>query len=69
MPRSDGVVFVFYDFETEQNTNRIDTSFKHVPIVLCVQQFCTVCDDEAYVEFDYRRCGKKNRSFWLDPVW
>ena len=45
--RSDRVLFVFYDFETTQNTKCTDTSFEHVPNLVCVQHFCAVCEDDA----------------------
>lgn len=62
---SEKVLFVFYDFETTQNTECTDTSFKHVPNLVCVQQFCTVCEDVDEVEMDCRRCGKKSAvSVW-----
>jgi len=41
VPRSDKVIFVFYDFETTQDTKCTDTSFNHVPKPVCVRQFCT----------------------------
>jgi hypothetical protein len=49
------------------NTKCTNTSFKHAPNLVCVQQFCTVCEDEADVEVDCQRCGKRKHSFWLDP--
>jgi hypothetical protein len=36
-PRGDEVLFVFYDFETTQVTKSTDTSFEHVPNLVCVQ--------------------------------
>jgi len=36
---SDKVLYVFYDFETTQNTKYSDTATLHVPDFVCVQQF------------------------------
>jgi hypothetical protein len=67
-PRSDKVLYVFYDFETTQDTKRSDTSFEYVPNLVCVQQFCAVCEDNVDVEVDCPRCCKRMHSFLTDPV-
>jgi len=36
---SDKVLYVFYDFETTQNTKYSDKATLHVPDLVCVQQF------------------------------
>ena len=41
LPPSDGVLYVFYDFETKQNTQYSDTAEVHVPNLVCIQQFCS----------------------------
>ena len=67
-PAVDMVFYVFYDFETSQNTEYADEANLHVPNLVCVQQFCSRCED---VE-DARECvrfGTKRHSFWQDPVW
>jgi hypothetical protein len=38
-PHSDKVLFIFCDFETRQNKNCSETSFEHMPNLVCVQQF------------------------------
>jgi hypothetical protein len=39
---SDGVLYVFYDFETTQNTRYSDgVATLHVPNLVCLQQFCS----------------------------
>jgi len=43
LPRSD-VLFIFYDFETTQDTMVSDSATLHVPNVVCLQQFCTQCE-------------------------
>jgi hypothetical protein len=39
-----------------------------VPNLVCVQQICALCKDDTDLERDCQRCGKRKRSFWLDPV-
>jgi len=41
---SDKVLYVFYDFETTQNTKYCDKATLHVPDLVCVQQFCSQCE-------------------------
>ena len=41
---SDGVLYVFYDFETTQNTRYSDSGATlHVPNLVYLQQFCLRC--------------------------
>ena len=54
-PRSDKVLFIFYDFETTQDTKRSDNSFEHVPNLMLVQKFCAMCEDDSYMDVDCRR--------------
>ena len=44
LPRSDNVLFVFYDFETTQYTKVTDSATLHVPNLVCLQQVCTHWD-------------------------
>ena len=37
LPPSDGVLYVFYDFETMQNTRYSDTAKVHIPNLVCIQ--------------------------------
>ena len=41
---SDGVLYVFYDFNTTQNTRYSETAKEHVPYLVCIQQFCSLCE-------------------------
>ena len=66
--RSDNVLFVFYDFETTQDTKVSDSATLQVPNLVCVQQFCTQCEISADVDEDCERCGKRKHSFWDDPI-
>jgi len=65
--KCDEVLSVFYHFETTQNTSYMDEAKLHVPNTVCVQQFCSRCED---VEDggDCVRCGKWKPSFWEDPI-
>ena len=57
-PSSDKVLYVFYDFETMQDTKCGENWYEHVPNLVCVLQFCAVCEDESDMDVDCRRCGK-----------
>jgi hypothetical protein len=61
LTRSDNVRFVFYDFETTQNTRYSDSATEHVPFLVCVQQFCKVCETLDYTDDNSERCGKRKR--------
>ena len=41
---SDKILYVFYDFETTQNTKYSEKATLHVPDLVCVQQFCSQCE-------------------------
>ena len=68
LPRSDDVLFVFYDFETTQDTKFSETANEHIPILGCAQHFCSVCEMQEDIEMDCDRCGRTNHSFYDDPV-
>ena len=59
---SDKALYVSYDFETTQNTVYTAEGKLHVPIIVCVQQFCSRCEDVEDEE-DCVRCGKRKHSF------
>ena len=66
---SDKVLFVFYDFETTQDTRISDTATQHVPNLVCIQQFCSECENVEDIEQDCPRCGTRKHTFWeADPV-
>ena len=66
-PAGDKVLYVFYDFETTQNTSYTDAAKLHLPNLVCVQRFCSRCQNEKD-GVDCVRCGRRKRSFWQDPV-
>ena len=66
-PAGDQVLYVFYDFETSQNTEYADEAKLHVPNLVCVQQFCSRCED-AEDACDCVQYGTRRLSFWQDPV-
>jgi len=65
---ADNVLFVFYDFETSQDTKISETAKLHVRILVCLQQFCTACEMQDDYEQDCERCDKRQHSFFEDPV-
>jgi len=48
-PAGHMVQYVFYDFETTRNTRYTDEANLHVPNLVCVQQFCSRCEDDQEV--------------------
>jgi hypothetical protein len=50
LPRSENMLFVFYDFETMQDTRLTDSATLHVPNLVCLQQFCSRCENEADID-------------------
>jgi len=64
---SDKVLYVFYDIETTQNTKYSDKATLHVPDLVCVQQFCSQCEDAEYCG-EFVRCGQRKHSLWDDPL-
>ena len=68
LPRSDNVLFVFYDFETTQDPRLTESSTVHIPNLECIQHFCTVCENDPDFDAACVRCGKRQHAFWDDPV-
>jgi len=68
LPRSDSVLFVFYDFETTQDTKFSDLATLNVPNLVCLQQFCTTCKMSTDINEDCEPCGRRKHSFWNDPI-
>jgi hypothetical protein len=69
VPLGDRVLYVYYDFETTQNTPYMnsDKATVHVTNPVCVNQRCSLCESSDDVTQDYARCGKRRHS-WEDPV-
>jgi hypothetical protein len=59
---------VFYDFKTTQYTKFSEIATQHVPNFVCLEQFCSQCENESDTNVDCRRCGKRMHSFFDDPV-
>ena len=68
MPSGDVVLYVFYDFGTTQDAKINESARLHVPILVCLQQFCTACEMQDDDKQDCSRCGKRRHSFFEDPV-
>jgi len=66
LPRGD-VLFVFYDFVTTQDTKFSDKATVHIPMLVCLQQFCTDCEMQDDIDMDCARCRRRH-SFFEDPV-
>jgi hypothetical protein len=41
---------------------------EHIPRLVCLQQFCSQCENETDIIVDCVRCGKRRHSFFYDPV-
>jgi hypothetical protein len=67
LPHSD-VLFVFYDFETTQDTKFSENATENIPNLVRVQQFCSLCEMQDDIDIDYERCGKRRHSFFDDPA-
>ena len=61
---SERVMYVFYDFETTHNTKLSDRTNEHVPNPVCLQQFCSKCENISDIEQDCIQCCKRIHSFW-----
>ena len=63
----DKVLYVFYNFDTTQNMRYSDKATLHVPDQVCVQQFCSQCEN-AEDAGDCLRCCQRKHSFSDDPI-
>ena len=68
LPRSDDVLYVFYDFETTQDTNFSDSATVHAPNLVHIQQFCSLCETQVDMDEDCKSWGKIKHSIFEDPV-
>ena len=68
LPRSDNVLFAFYDFETTQNTRLTASATVHIPNLVRLQHFCALCEKEPDIDVNCVRCGRRRHAFFTDPV-
>jgi len=68
LPRSDDVLFVVYDFETTQDTKISDSATVHIPNLVCLQKFCSLCEMQPDIDVDCEHYGKRKHSFFDDPI-
>jgi hypothetical protein len=59
---------VFYDFETTQDTKFSDKATAHIPMLVCLQQFCTACKMQDDIDMDCAHCSRRLHSFFEDTV-
>jgi len=62
------VLFVFYDFETTQDTKYSDSATVHVQNLVCLQQFCSKFEIIQDINIECERCGRRKHTFWDNPV-
>jgi len=62
------VMYVFYDFETTQDTKSSVKSNEHAPNLVCLLQLFSKYENVLDIGQDCIRCGKRIHSFWDDPV-
>ena len=62
------VFYVFYTFDTSQNTEYADEAKLHVPNLVSVQQFCSRYE-EVEDGCDSLRSGTRKHSLLQDTVW
>ena len=65
LPAGGRVLYVFYDFETKQNTRYTVTL--HIPNLVCLQQVCSRCEDVEDVEPACLQWLVRKHSFWDNP--
>ena len=65
---SERVLYVFYHFETTQDTKHSDMTNEHVPNLVCLQQFYSKCENISDIRKGCIQCGKRIHSFWDDTV-
>jgi hypothetical protein len=68
LPRSHNVLFVFYDFETTHDTKFSENATEHIRNLVCLQQFCSLCEIQDNINIDCERCSKRRHSLFDDPV-
>jgi len=68
LPTSDTVLFVFCDFETTQDTKYLDSVTVHGPNLVCLQQFCSKCENVQDISIDCEQCWRRKHTFWDAPV-
>jgi hypothetical protein len=67
-PSGDGVLYVFFEFQTTQITRYSNTAWLYVPNLVCIQQFCSRCESSDNFDEECKQCGKRKHSFCEDPV-
>jgi hypothetical protein len=63
LPSCDNIMYVFYGFETTQDTRYSETATEHVPNLVCSK-----CEHLEDIEHHCLQCGERKLSFWEDAV-
>jgi len=59
----DRVLLLFYDFETPQDTKYSDSATVHFPNLVCLQQFCSKCENIQDINIDLNSAVGGNTRF------
>lgn len=51
-----------------QDTKYSDKAKVHVHNLVCIEQFCSKCENMDEIDKQYVQCGKRKHSFWDDPL-
>ena len=65
---SESVLYVFYDFETTQDTKLNYKMRVQVPKLVCLQQVSSKCESISDINHDCIQCGKRMHTFREEPV-
>jgi hypothetical protein len=68
LPRSGNVLFVFYDFETTQDTKIFYSATEHIRNLVCLRQFFSLCEMQPDIEAGCTRCGKRKHALFDESV-
>jgi len=68
LPRSDKVLFAFYDFKTTKDTQLTESTTVRIPNLVCIKHFCSLCEKEPNIDVNCVRCSRRRHAFYDDLV-